>query len=57
VVEPMGAEAMVFFNLGGVAVSGRVDSSASVPVAGEKLRLVADVAHMHLMDPESGAVV
>ena len=48
---------MVFFNLGGVAVSGRVDSSASVPVAGEKLRLVANMAHMHLIDPESGAVV
>jgi multiple sugar transport system ATP-binding protein len=57
VVEPMGTEAMVFFNLGGVAVSGRVDSSSSVPAAGEKLRLVANMAHMHLIDPESGMVV
>jgi len=57
VVEPMGTEAMIFFKLGGVAVSGRVDSSASVPVAGEKLRLVANMAHMHLIDPESGVVV
>jgi multiple sugar transport system ATP-binding protein len=57
VIEPMGTEAMVFFNLGGVSVSGRVDSSASVPVAGEKLKLVANMAHMHLIDPESGAVI
>ena len=57
VVEPMGTEAMVFFNLGGVAVSGRVDSSSSVPAAGEKLRLVANMAHMHLIDPDCGMVI
>jgi multiple sugar transport system ATP-binding protein len=57
VVEPMGTETMVFFKLGGVAVSGRVDSGVSVPMAGEKVRLVANMAHMHLIDAETDAMI
>src|ERR1700686_4815979 len=51
VVEPMGTETMVFFKLGGEAVSGRIDSGMSTPATGEKVRLVANMAHMHLIDP------
>ncbi len=57
VVEPMGTETMVFFKLGGEVVSGRVDSGTSVPVTGEKVRLVAHMAHMHLIDPETDLVI
>ncbi len=57
VVEPMGTETMVFFKLGGEAVSGRIDSGMSAPASGEKVRLVANMAHMHLMDPATDAVI
>jgi multiple sugar transport system ATP-binding protein len=57
VVEPMGTETMVFFKLGGEAVSGRIDSGMSVPASGEKMRLVANMAHMHLIDPATDAVI
>ena len=57
VVEPMGTEAMVFFKLGGVVVSGRVETGSSVPEAGAKVRLAANMAHMHLIDPESDEVI
>jgi multiple sugar transport system ATP-binding protein len=57
VVEPMGTETMVFFKLGGEAVSGRIDSGMSTPATGEKVRLVANMAHMHLIDPATDAVI
>ena len=57
VVEPMGTETMVFFKLGGVAVSGRIDSGASAPAAGEKVRLAANMTHMHLIDPATDVVI
>ena len=57
VVEPMGTEAMVFFKLGDVVVSGRVDTGASVPEAGAKVRLAANMTHMHLIDPETDQVL
>ena len=57
VVEPMGTETMVFFKLGGEAVSGRIDSGMSTPATGEKVRLVANMAHMHLIDPATDLVV
>jgi multiple sugar transport system ATP-binding protein len=57
VVEPMGTEAMVFFKLGGTVVSGRVDTGVSVPEAGAKIRLAANMTHMHLIDPETDQVI
>ena len=56
VVEPMGMETMVFFRLDGQEVCCRVDpGSAAGP--GEPMRLFANMDHMHLIDPESGAVL
>jgi multiple sugar transport system ATP-binding protein len=57
VVEPMGTETMVFFKLGGESVSGRIDSGMSAPASGDKVRLVANMAHMHLIDPNTDAVI
>jgi multiple sugar transport system ATP-binding protein len=56
VVEPMGMETMVFFRLDGQEICGRVDpGSAAGP--GQPMRLFANMDHMHLIDPESSAVL
>jgi multiple sugar transport system ATP-binding protein len=56
IVEAMGMETMVYFTVDGQEVCGRVDpSSAAGP--GETMRLYANMTHMHLIDPQSGAVV
>jgi len=56
VVEPMGMETMVYFTVDGQEVCGRVDpESAAGP--GESMRLYADMDRMHLIDPQSGAVL
>ncbi len=56
VVEPMGMETMVYFRVDGQEVCGRVDpGSAAGP--GEPMRLYADINHMHLIDPQTGAVL
>jgi multiple sugar transport system ATP-binding protein len=56
VVEPMGMETMVYFTVDGQEICGRVDpGSASGP--GETMRLYADMERMHLIDPQSGAVL
>jgi multiple sugar transport system ATP-binding protein len=56
VVEPMGMETMVFFRLDGQEICARVDpGSAAGP--GQPMRLFANMDHMHLVDPESGAVL
>jgi multiple sugar transport system ATP-binding protein len=56
VVEPMGMETMVYFTVDGQEVCGRVDpGSAKGP--GEPMRLHANMDHMHLIDPQSGAVL
>ena len=57
VVEPMGTETMVFFRLGGESISGRINSGMSTPASGEKVQLVANMAHMHLIDPATDLVV
>jgi multiple sugar transport system ATP-binding protein len=55
VVEPMGMETMVYFTIDGQEVCGRVDpGSATGP--GEPMKLCANMDHMHLIDPQSGAV-
>ncbi|MGA9947982.1 MAG: TOBE domain-containing protein, partial [Xanthobacteraceae bacterium] len=56
VVEPMGMETMVYFSIDGQEICGRVDpESAKGP--GESMLLHADMSHMHLIDPQSGAVL
>ena len=56
VVEPMGMETMVFFRIDGQEVCGRVEpGSAAGP--GQPMRLFANIDHMHLIDPQSGAVL
>ena len=56
VTEPMGMETMVFFRLAGTDVSGRVNPNAGAQ-AGKRMKLVADLGNMHLIDDESGQVL
>src|SRR5438128_1594446 len=56
VVEPMGMETMVYFIVEGVEVCGRVNPNAAGK-AGETMPLVADLNHMHLIDPRTDAVL
>jgi multiple sugar transport system ATP-binding protein len=56
VVEPMGMETMVYFLVDGVEVCGRVDPAAAAG-PGQPMRLVAELNHMHLIDPQSDAVI
>jgi multiple sugar transport system ATP-binding protein len=56
VVEPMGMETMVYFSIDGQEICGRVEpGSAASP--GETMRLYANMAHMHLIEPTSGTVL
>jgi multiple sugar transport system ATP-binding protein len=56
VVEPMGMETMVFFQINGTEVCARVDPSCEAR-PGESLRLSADLSKMHLIDPQTDAVL
>jgi sulfate ABC transporter ATP-binding protein len=56
VVEPMGMETMVYFIVDGVEVCGRVNPAAARG-AGESMTLVADLNHMHLIDPATDQVI
>ena len=56
VIEPLGMETMVFFRLGAVPVCARVDPAVA-PGAGERIKLMAHLSHMHLIDPQTDAVV
>ena len=56
VVEPMGMETMVYSSVNGAGVCARVSPDAS-PVPGERMRLVADLRHMHLIDPATNLVI
>jgi multiple sugar transport system ATP-binding protein len=56
VVEPMGMETMVYFIVDGVEVCGRVNPEAAGN-AGETMPLVADLNHMHLIDPRTDQVL
>ena len=56
VVEPMGMETMVYFLVDGTEVCARVSpEAASAP--GERMRFMADMRHMHLIDPATGRVI
>jgi multiple sugar transport system ATP-binding protein len=56
VTEPMGMETMVFFRLAGSEVCGRVNPNAGAQ-AGKRMKLMADLGNMHLIDDESGKVL
>ena len=49
-------ETMVFFTINGTEFCGRVEPSSAVD-AGATMRLHANIDHMHLIDPASGAVI
>jgi multiple sugar transport system ATP-binding protein len=56
IVEAMGMETMVYFTVAGQEVCGRVEpSSAAGP--GETMKLYANMEHIHLIDPQTGAVI
>jgi len=52
----MGMETLVYFGVNGVEFCGRVNPSAGA-LAGQRMRLVADLSHMHLIDDASGKVL
>jgi multiple sugar transport system ATP-binding protein len=56
VVEPMGMETMVYFIIDGIEVCGRVNPAVAGK-AGETMPLVADLNHMHLIDPTTDLVL
>jgi multiple sugar transport system ATP-binding protein len=56
VVEPMGMETLVYFNINGIDACARVEPTAA-PSAGGKITLAADLRHMHLIDPASDKVI
>ena len=56
VTEPMGMETLVYFPINGVDVCGRVNPSAGAQ-AGGRLRLLADLDNMHLIDDTTGRVL
>jgi multiple sugar transport system ATP-binding protein len=56
VVEPMGMETMVFFTVNGTETCARVEPSAAA-APGQPMRLYANLAHMHLIDPATDLVL
>ncbi len=56
VVEPMGMETMVYFIIDGTEVCARVSPEAAM-APGESMRFMAEMRHMHLIDPETERVV
>jgi multiple sugar transport system ATP-binding protein len=56
VVEPMGMETMVYVVVDGSEICARVSpEAASAP--GEHMRFMADMRHMHLIDPATDRVI
>ena len=56
VTEPMGMETLVHFLIEGTEVCGRVNPNAGAQ-DGRPMKLVADLAYMHLIDEASGRVL
>ncbi|MCG6204151.1 sn-glycerol-3-phosphate ABC transporter ATP-binding protein UgpC [Rhodopseudomonas sp. HC1] len=56
ITEPMGMETLVYFNLNGSEVCGRVSPNAGAR-DGAMLRLAMDLNNMHLIDEGSGLVI
>jgi multiple sugar transport system ATP-binding protein len=57
VIEPMGMETVVFFNIGRTELCGRLVSPTISPSPGDRVRLCFNLAHMHLIDPQTDQVV
>jgi multiple sugar transport system ATP-binding protein len=55
-VEPTGAETMAMLKFGALEVVGRFDPDGA-PRMGETLNLGIDMAHAHLFDPVTQAVI
>jgi len=56
VIEPMGMETLVYFLVEGNEICARVNPGA-VPPTGGRMKLVADLRKMHLIDDASGRVL
>ena len=56
VVEPMGMETMVYFIVDGTEICARVTPEAAL-APGERMRFMAEMRHMHLIDPQSERVI
>ena len=56
VTEPMGMETQVYFSVNGAEICGRVNPMAGAQ-AGQRMKLVADLSNMHLIDDASGKVL
>ena len=56
VTEPMGMETMIYFQIDGVEVCGRVNPAAGAE-AGRPMQLLADLNHMHLIDGKTGLML
>jgi len=56
VTEPMGMETLIYFNLNGSEVCGRVSPNAGARDGG-MLRLAVDLNNMHLIDEGTGLVI
>jgi multiple sugar transport system ATP-binding protein len=56
VTEPMGMDTLVHFLVHDTDVCGRVSPNAGA-VAGQRMRLIADMNHMHLIDDATGKVL
>ena len=55
-IEPMGMETLIYCQINGTEVCGRVNPGAGA-VAGEPMQLLADLNNMHLIDDDSGLVL
>ncbi len=56
VVEPMGMETMIYITIAGSEVCARVSPESAV-APGERMRFMADMRHMHLIDPATERVI
>jgi multiple sugar transport system ATP-binding protein len=56
VVEPMGMETMVYVMIEGNELCARVAPEAALP-PGEPMHFLADMRHMHLIEPQSERVI
>jgi multiple sugar transport system ATP-binding protein len=56
VVEPLGSDTLVYFELDGQRHVARV-SPKLAPRTGEKATLVIDAATVHLFNPQDGSVL
>ena len=56
VTEPMGMDTLVYFQVDGVQVCGRVNPNAGAQ-AGARMKLMADLGQMHLIDEATGKVL